>query len=186
MNYLVISTSLSEKSRSRVMARVAYDDLKAKGKKVEWLDLVEHPLPFCDAGKAYSHPEVGVVSQMVGRASGIVLSGPVYNFDYNSAAKNLIELTGAQAWSGKIVGLMAAAGGRSSYMSLLSLGNSLTLDFRSVVLPRFVYATGEAFGANREIEDDAVRQRIDRLVEDCVLFTENLVAYTERERQDRP
>lgn len=166
------------------MGRVAYDDLKAKEKKVDWLDLVEHPLPFCDAGKAYSHPGLAEVANMVQRASGIILSGPVYNFDYNAAAKNLIELTGARAWSGKIVGLMAAAGGRSSYMSLLSLANSLTLDFRSVVLPRFVYATGDAFGPNREIEDTSVRERVASLVEDCVLFTENLVAYTEKEKQE--
>jgi FMN reductase len=45
----------------------------------------------------------------------------------------------------------------SSFMSVMSLANSLMLDFRSVIVPRFVYATGEAFAggriASREVAD---------------------------------
>ena len=33
----------------------------------------------------------------------------------------------------------------SSYMSVMAYANSLMLDFRCVIIPRFVYATGSAF-----------------------------------------
>jgi hypothetical protein len=44
-------------------------------------------------------------------------------------------------------------------MSIMSLANSLMLDFRSVIVPRFVYATGEAFVDGR-IADLGVNGRV--------------------------
>ncbi len=56
----------------------------------------------------------------------------------------MIELAGS-AWEDKIVGFLCAAGGMSSYMSVMAYANSLMLDFRCVIIPRFVYATGDIF-----------------------------------------
>ena len=77
---------------------------------------------------------------------GIVVATPIYNYDASAAAKNLVELTG-RAWQNKVVGFLCAAGGDGSYMSIMALANSLMLDFRCVIVPRFVYATGGAFAA---------------------------------------
>ena len=81
------------------------------------------------------------------------MAAPVYNYDVSASAKNMIELTGS-AWEDKIVGFLCAAGGMSSYMSVMAYANSLMLDFRCVVIPRFVFATGDAF-------DDEGRDRLE-------------------------
>jgi FMN reductase len=86
---------------------------------------------------------------------------PIYNYDANAAVKNLIELTGS-GWQDKPVGFLCAAGGMSSYMSIMSLANCLMLDFRSIVVPRFVYATGEAFAGGRIVDAD-VEKRVAEL-----------------------
>jgi len=44
-------------------------------------------------------------------------------------------------------------------MAIMHLANSLMLDFRTFVLPRFVYATGESF-AGSEITDNDLLDRI--------------------------
>ena len=89
-------------------------------------------------------------------ARAVIVAAPVYNYDVNAAAKNLVEMTGS-AWEGKVVGFIAAAGGRSSYMSVMGLANSLMLDFRCWIAPRFVYATGgdipDGDGPSRAILD---------------------------------
>ena len=41
-------------------------------------------------------------------ADAILLAVPIYNYDVNAAAKNLVEHTGS-AWENKIVGFLAAA-----------------------------------------------------------------------------
>ena len=45
-----------------------------------------------------------------------------------------------------------------SYMSIMSLANSLMLDFRCVILPRFVYATGSDFAGEKITNADVVRR----------------------------
>jgi NAD(P)H-dependent FMN reductase len=145
---LVISSSLRTESNSRALAREAQRVLEQDGHAVEFLDLREHPLPLCDGGPSYGHPSVAHIGGLLEKASAVVVATPVYNYDANAAVKNLIELTGS-GWEDKAVGFLCAAGGMSSYMSVMSLANSLMLDFRSVIVPRFVYATGEAFADGR-------------------------------------
>ena len=167
--FLVLSTSLSESSRSRIMARFAAEQIRSKAMPCEWIDLAELPLPACDAGACYADPNVQKVNALVQQAKGILIAAPVYNYNLSSSAKNLIELTG-KSWTDKIVGFLCAAGGQSSYMGVLALANSLLLDFRTIILPRFVYATGESFSGN-EIAETDVEERIDELVNQLIRFS---------------
>lgn len=164
---LVISSSLNPRSRSRILARAAYDVLCKKG-DADWLDLQDFSLPLCDGGSCYGHADVVEVGNRIKAANCILAATPVYNFDVNAAMKNLIELTG-DGWAEKSVGFICAAGGKSSYMSVMSLANSLMLDFRSVIIPRFVYADGGAF------DGDAIKPevmlRIEELCQQAIRFS---------------
>jgi FMN reductase len=158
---LIVSSSLRSDSNSRILAREAQAVLEIEGSSSTFLDLRDHPLPLCDGGGSYDHPSVALVAGLLAKADAILVATPVYNYDANAAVKNLIELTGS-GWQDKAVGFLCAAGGMSSYMSVMSLANSLMLDFRSVIVPRFVYATGEAFADGR-IVDPELRERVAEL-----------------------
>lgn len=147
MRVLVIACSLNDQSRSAVLADRAAADLVAEGLDLQRLDLRELDLPLCDAGRAYAAPAVQRVAEAVTEADAVLLAVPIYNYDVSAAAKNMVELTG-KAWTGKVVGFLCAAGGRGSFMSVMGLANSLMLDFRCLVVPRFVYATAEDFDEN--------------------------------------
>ncbi|MGD9900824.1 MAG: NADPH-dependent oxidoreductase, partial [Calditrichaceae bacterium] len=84
----------------------------------------------------------------------------------------LVELTG-QAWREKVVGFMCAAGGKSSYMSIMPFANSLMLDFRTIIIPRFVFATGSSFREDK-LNDPEILNRIRELTSTLVWFTEGL------------
>ncbi len=165
---LVISCSLNSDSNSRTMAREAQRALQVESVSTEWLDLRTVTLPLCDGETAYGDPNVVRVGQLVRAADGVILATPIYNYDGNAAAKNLIELTG-KAWENKAVGFLCAAGGMSSYMSVMSLANSLMLDFRCVIVPRFVYATGNAFAEGKLVES-----KIAERIADLARFTTKL------------
>lgn len=172
MDYLILSCSLKTTSRSVRLARHAREFLDGQGKTVDWVDLREWQLPFCDAGSAYADEQVDRIKAIVARADGIIVAGPIYNFDINAAAKNVLELTGS-GWEHKIVGFLCAAGGQGSYMSIMPFANSLMLDYRSVIVPRYVYATGKAF-TEEGIGDPDVKHRVEELAETVVAFTEAL------------
>ena len=163
---LVVSASLNPNSRSRILAAAAAERVHEAGEEVETLDLLDSPLPPCDGVSAYDHPHAIRAGELVRAAAGVLLAAPVYNFDVNAAAKNLVELTG-RAWTGKTVGLLLAAGGHGSYMSGMGLANSLMLDFRCLIVPRFVYATGDAFEGTR-LADEEVERRVHQLADEIV------------------
>jgi NAD(P)H-dependent FMN reductase len=168
-DYLVISGSLNPGSNSRVMALKSFELLEKLG-KVEFIDLRDFPLPICDGEAAYADPNVAALSAKIKGAQLILVAVPVYNYSFSAAVKNLVELTG-RAWTGKAVGFICAAGGKSSYMSIMSLANSLMLDFRCLINPRFVYADGSAF-KNDVIYDAEITNRIEELVTSSVILAQ--------------
>lgn len=170
MKLAVVSCSLDPDSRSRILARRAHELLASRGAEADWIDLAEIPLPLCDGGACYDDANVRQVSERLRAARGILLAAPIYNFDVSSAAKNLIELTGKHVWTETVAGFLCAAGGQGSYMSIMALANSLMLDFRTIIIPRFVYATGRDFSGD-EIASEPVRDRIAQLTDDLVRFT---------------
>ncbi len=74
---------------------------------------------------------------------------PVYNYDVNAVAKNFIELMGEDALGNKTVGFMLSAGGGGSYMAVMPFANSLMLDFRCWIVPRFLYVSRRTSRARR-------------------------------------
>ena len=166
MKVLVLSCSLNSDSHSRRLAHTAQDQLRTHGAETDFLDLRELPLPFCDGETAYAHPNVAAAGARIAAADGLLVATPVYNFDVNSALKNLLELTG-NSWRGKVVAFITAAGGRSSYMSVMSFANSLMLDFRCIIVPRFVYAP-EVDPGDPEFGESALTGRLDQLAAELI------------------
>jgi len=170
--YLVISTSGNPNSNSRRMGRVAFAHLQKRKVDCAWIDITEMDLPLCDADKCYGMPGSKKLSGAIKATDGILVAAPVYNYDVAAAAKNMIELTGS-AWEHKIVGFLCAAGGTTSYMSVMAYANSLMLDFRCVIVPRFAFATSEAFDGENII-DKKIVQRVEQVTDDLVRFTDAL------------
>jgi NAD(P)H-dependent FMN reductase len=170
--YLVVSTSGNPESNSRRMGRVAFAHLQKLKVDPVWLDLREMELPICDADACYGTAGAQKLSKAIKAADGIIVAAPVYNYDVSASAKNMIELTGS-AWEDKVVGFMCAAGGMNSYMSVMAYANSLMLDFRTIIIPRFVYATSDAFEGDDTTDSEVVR-RIEQVAEELVRFTKAL------------
>src|SRR6476469_3250168 len=170
--YLVISTSGNPSSNSRKMGGVAFASLQNAKVDCEWIDLAELDLPLCDAHACYAHPAARKLDAAVQEAKGIIVAAPVYNYDVSASAKNMIELTGS-SWEDKIVAFLCAAGGMGSYMSVMAYANSLMLDFRCLIIPRFVFATGDSFDGDR-LSDTKVAKRIEQVAAELVRVTKGV------------
>src|SRR5947209_6209057 len=170
--HLVISTSGNPESNSRRMGRIAFAHLQDRKIDCDWIDIREMDLPICDADQCYGMPGSKRLSVAIEAADGVVIAAPVYNYDVAAATKNMIELTGS-AWADKVVGFLCAAGGMGSYMSVMSFANSLMLDFRCLIIPRFVYATGDSFDGDK-LTDTKVAKRIEQVVAELVRVTKGV------------
>ena len=140
--------------------------------EVEFFDLQKKPLPMCDGDKCYDLPEVIDFRKKVENAKGIIMAIPIYNYNVSSGAKNIIELGGRMLYD-KVFGFICAAGGKSSYMSVMSFANSLMIDYRCFIIPKFVYALKSDFNEN-EITNPDIKERIYELGNDLIRISEAL------------
>ena len=139
---LVLSTSLNPNSHSRRLGRIAFERLQKNGVAAEFITLKDLDLPHCDAGEAYGSPAAQHLKKAATACTHVLFAVPIYNYDVNGAAKTVVELVGGDL-AGKTVGFLCSAGGKGSYMSILGFANSLMLDFRCWIVPRYVYALWE-------------------------------------------
>ena len=171
---MIVSCSLNTDSHSHRLAAAAEAALKQGDSETKLVDLRDYELPLCDGETTYDAPAAKKLSKMIADSDVILLAAPVYNYDLNAAAKNLVELTGT-SWKDKVVGFLCAAGGRSSYMSPMGMASSLMFDFRCVIVPRFVYAIGEDFRDAGELSE-LVQERIQQLCTEAVKLANGLAS----------
>ncbi|MFT5232243.1 MAG: NAD(P)H-dependent FMN reductase [Candidatus Krumholzibacteriia bacterium] len=168
-NVTIISTSLNPGSKSQIMATKLAAVLEGKGVQVERVDLRNHALLQAGAPGCWEHPDLEGIKAKIEGASHIVFAVPVYCYDVNSAAKNVIELLG-RSFTDKIIGFMCSAGGQGSYMAVMGMANHLMLDFRCVIVPRFFYAAGTDWSEDGVLDPNA-EERISTMYDDMRRIT---------------
>lgn len=159
---IIISSSLNPGSNSRILAHEALDVARSLKIEAMLVDLRDYPLTLCDGEASFDQSHAEALAARLRQAAAVLFASPIYNYDVSAALKNLIEHVGGEL-SDKVVGMMCAAGGERSYMSALPFLNSLMLDYRSLVIPRFVYASRSAF-ENGVLVDSGVKARVQELV----------------------
>ena len=179
---LILSCSLNPGSRSHYLATVAASTATALGIDNDLVDLRDWDLPICDGKDCFNHPSVGPMTEKVSSATAVLIASPIYNYDLNAAAKNVVELTG-RAWSEKPVGMLCVAGGQRSHMAPMALANSLMFDFRCHIIPRYVYATSADFTESRELSEE-LNGRVRQLVQSAASLAEALRWVSARNKQD--
>ena len=102
MKITIIATSLSDESKSQILASKFQELLTAKGHESELLDLRQFALLTAGQAGAWENPDVVNIAKKVEASSHIVFALPIYCYDVNAAAKNIIELIG-RALTNKII-----------------------------------------------------------------------------------
>ncbi len=165
MKIAVINSNLNAGGKTAVLHGALLDCCREM-EGVEPLDvsLASTSLPHCDGARCYQDPGVIELTGKLQECQAMLLCSPIYNYDLNASAKNLIELTGS-AWKGKVFGLVCVAGSEKSYLSALSFINSLMVDYRCLVIPRFVFAHRADFGEGNVFQETSqIPARIEQLV----------------------
>lgn len=181
---LVISSSLDPKSKSALVAKIAYEMLAHKKQEVEseFLDLRQFSFPTANGHEqsAYDHADVKWVHDKIASADAIILTVPIYNYTPASTTKNLIELTNhkhkeilsGKAWQGKVVAFISNAGSPASQLAFMPLMNSLFLDAGIHVVPAYVFTSTQDFKENKP--SSSIEERLKNMVQETVSLTKAL------------
>jgi len=131
--------------------------------KVEFLDLSSYNLPFC--GQENEGGNIDRVERFrsdVRGSDGIILGSPEIHGSFSGVLKNALDLTGADEFEGKMVGLVGVAGGRMGAAETLSQLRIVGRSLHAWVVPDQVSIadSSEAFDSRGNPIDAQVGNRL--------------------------
>lgn len=146
MKTLILSSSLSPKSRSFILCQAVNDELQHESIDIDFVDLRDYDLAPVYRGKT---ADMDRLTQKVKNADNIIIGMGVHCYTINDGLKIVLDSCFGDA-VGKFFGIICAAGGEKSYLSTMHLTQICMNEWRMIQLPRVIYATGKDF------EEDAI------------------------------
>jgi NAD(P)H-dependent FMN reductase len=148
LSLLGLCGSLREGSFTLQALQVVLDAAGAPGVKTEIVAGEDLRLPLCDGRHPDDFaPEVAALVGRIRKARALVLATPDYCGAVSAVLKNVLDWLAPDGLAGKVVGLVAVAGGASADGSLLSLREICLRQAAWVVpIPAPVPLSNEVFG----------------------------------------
>ena len=158
---VVVSSSLSPQSRSRIMARYAVQSLTAHAVDAQLLDLAQVEIgPY----PASAHtPGLLAATKQFNAAHGWVLAAPIYNFGASAVLLNFLHYAlDSDFGRWKPFVLLSSMGGQRSALALDHVARTLVYEVSAVQVGPTISNIGDT-GVNRSTGEMSLelRQRMD-------------------------
>ena len=171
MKTLIISSSLSPKSRSFILCEEIYNRLSAKEIDVKIIDARDMDLKPCH--KKISESMIQL-SNEVDNSDNLIIGMGVHCYSINDGLKIILDNCFGKA-TGKFFGIICAAGGERSYLSTQHLTQICMNQWRMIQLPRIIYATGKDFEEDKVNNNDLI-ERLDVFSEEFHTIGSKLIS----------
>lgn len=161
-------------SKTRIAVNYAVEKIREKYPeiKVEMVDLAQYDIEFSD-GRNYLEYEgdTKLVAQTIMEADAMIIGTPVFQASIPGALKNIFDLLPGGAFLNKVVSILVTAGSEKHYLIAEQQLKPILSYMKAHVVGTYVFAEEKDF-YRKEIINDDVLLRIQRLVEDMIILTE--------------
>lgn len=147
------------------------------------IDLAEYDVKFSD-GRNYLEYEgdTAYVTKTVMEADALIIGTPIFQASIPATLKNVFDLLPVHAFQDKVAGIIVTAGSAKHYLIAESQLKPILGYMKAQIVQTYVFAEEQDFH-RKEIINDDVMLRIDRLVEDTVLLTETYTKIREEKEE---
>lgn len=173
MNIVGISGSIvGSKTRTAMDCTLKTVIEKYPDAEVTLLDLADYDVQFSD-GRHYLEYEgdTGFVTKTIMEADAIIIGTPIFQASIPATLKNIFDLLPVNAFRDKVVSMLATAGSAKHYLIVEQNLKPILAYMKAQIVQTYVFIEEMDFH-RKEIVNDDVLFRIERLVEDTVLLTE--------------
>ena len=170
MKTLILSSSLSENSRSFILCKEAYEKLKSMDIDVTLVDAKDLDLKPYHLGPT---KDMENLANKISISDNIIIGIGIHNYTISDGLKIILSgcFNGAE---GKFFGILCTAGGERSYLSTMHLTQICMNEWRMIQLPQIVYALKRDFENNKIINKNVI-ERIDLFCKDFKKIGEKLL-----------
>lgn len=166
--------SLRTVSYTRAAVKLALAGAAKLGAETQLIDLRDYALVFCDGetDDADLPPDVLRLRAEVQAADGIILGTPDYHGSYSGVLKNALDLMGFSEFGGKVIGLVAVAGGALGGTNALSCLRTVCRALHGWVVPEQVAVpkASAQFDAEGNPLDESLARRLEKVGQEVARF----------------
>lgn len=170
MKTLILSSSLSDESRSFVLCREIASRLKKEGVKTELADARDLNLRPHHKGQT---EDMLKLSEQVKNCDNLIIGMGVHCYSVSDSLKIILDNCFAEA-KGKFFGILCTAGGEKSYLATQHLSQICMNEWRMIQLPRILFATKNDF-LEGQINHEEILVRMDLFVKEFVTIGRKLI-----------
>ncbi|MEH7333938.1 NAD(P)H-dependent oxidoreductase [Neobacillus drentensis] len=158
-------------AKTGILVRRVLEEVKQKHPEieVEYLDLMDYEVQFCDGRNPSAYSEdTKTVIQKVTSADFYIFGTPIFQGSIPGPLKNLFDLIHPNDFRNKVMGFVANGGTYQHYLVIENQLKPIAGYFRAFVAPGYVYANNEHFNQKNEIVDPDLLRRISDLADEVV------------------
>ena len=163
MKTLILSSSLSENSKSFLLCQHVYNILIQNDICAEIIDARKISLFPYHIPKSKGMEDL---AKKISKADNYILGMGVHNYSVNDSLKIILDNCFKNV-EGKFFGVICAGGGEKSYLSTMHLSQMCMNEWKMIQLPRIIYGSRKDFENNR-IKSQQLLDWIDLFCEEFI------------------
>ncbi|MFD1929297.1 NADPH-dependent FMN reductase [Sporosarcina siberiensis] len=149
------------------ITREKYPDVE-----VTLLDLAEFEMVFSDGRNYFEYEgDTKYVTETIMAADTIIIGTPTFQASIPATLKNIFDLLPVDAFRDKVVSMLVTAGTAKHYLMVEQQLKPILAYMKAHIVPTYVFIEEQDFH-RKEIVNDDVLFRMERLVEDTVLLVD--------------
>lgn len=140
--------------------------------QVTLLDLADYDVPFSD-GRNYTEYEgdAKIITKTLMEADAIIFGTPIFQASIPGTLKNIFDLLPVDALRDKVTSIIVTAGSAKHFLIAEQQLKPILAYMKAEIVQTYVFIEEQDFH-QKEITNDDVLFRLERLVEDTVMLTE--------------
>lgn len=152
--------------------------------EVTLLDLADYSLEFSDGRNYFEYDgDTKYVTETIMAADAIIIGTPTFQASIPATLKNIFDLLPVNAFRDKVVSTVVTAGTAKHYLMVEQQLKPILAYMKAHIVPTYVFIEEQDF-MRKEIVNDDVLFRLDRLVEDTVMTAEAFDAIRKKKDEE--
>lgn len=169
---LLAGSNVGSKTRTAMDYTLKVTLEKYPNAKVTLLDLAEYDMRFSDGRNYWEYEgDTKYVTETIMAADAIIIGTPTFQASIPATLKNIFDLLPVNAFRDKVVSMLITAGTAKHYLMVEQQLKPILAYMKAQIVQTYVFIEEKDF-LRKEIINDDVHFRIERLVEDTVDLTE--------------
>ncbi|MFC5588964.1 NADPH-dependent FMN reductase [Sporosarcina soli] len=163
---------VGSKTKTAMVKTVEMLEKKYPQHEVALLDLAEYTMEFSDGRNYFDYDgDTKYVTEKIMGADAIIIGTPTFQASIPGTLKNIFDLLPVNAFRDKVVSTVVTAGSPKHYLMVEQQLKPILAYMKAQIVQTYVFIEEKDFH-RKEIVNDDILFRLERLVEDTVLLTE--------------